>query len=220
MATQMNKKAGSWKSFLTSTAVMGVVVLVPLAILFLVVFEIYGILDDIGNFAELTLPFPSIINAVIFLVLGVLAVFLACFFTGLLLLTGPGRKFSKFVEKGISDKIPLLGLVRKLTLSFTGTNSRLKPVEADVHGSGAPMYGFLMETLADGRHIVFVPTSPTVTLGNTYIVPPERVVILRAPISTVMNALTQWGAGAQEIYELDEADTEIVANEDSSMGTS
>jgi uncharacterized membrane protein len=216
----MNKNVSSWKSFLTSTAVLGVVVLVPLAILFLAVTEIYGMLDDIGNFADLTLPFPDVINAVIFVVLGVLAVFFACFLTGLLLLTGPGKRFSKFVEKGIADKIPLLGLVRKLTLSLAGAHSRLKPVEADVHGSGAPMYGFLMETLADGRHIVFIPTSPAVTLGNTYIVPPERVVILHAPVSAVVNALTQWGAGAQEIYEPDEEDTENVGNEDSGMGTS
>ena len=216
----MKQNISSWKSFLTSTAVMGVVVLVPLAILFLAVTEIYGMLDDLGNFADLTLPFPGVINAVIFVVLGVLAVFFACFLTGLLLLTGPGKKFSEFVEKGIADKIPLLGLVRKLTLSLAGAHSRLKPVEADVHGSGAPMYGFLMETLVDGRHIVFIPTSPAITLGNTYIVPPERVVILHAPVSTVVNALTQWGAGAQEIYESDEADTENAGNEDSSMGTS
>ena len=216
----MIKNVSSWKSFLTSTAVMGVVVLVPLAILFLAVIEIYGMLDDIGNFAELTLPFPDIVNAVIFVALGVLAVFFACFLTGLLLLTGAGKKFSAFVEKGIADRIPLLGLIRKLTLSLAGAHSKLKPVEADVHGSGAPMYGFLMETLADGRHIVFIPTSPAVTLGNTYIVPPARVVILHAPVSTVVNALTQWGAGAQEIYESDGADTENEGNEGSSIENS
>ena len=77
MARQMNVNVSSWKSFLISTAVIGVVVLVPLAILFLAVIEIYDMLGDIGNFAKLTLPFPNIINAVILVVFGVLAVFFA-----------------------------------------------------------------------------------------------------------------------------------------------
>jgi uncharacterized membrane protein len=67
------------------------------------------------------------------------------------------------------------------------------------------MFGFLMETLPDGRHIVFIPTSPAITLGNTYIVPPELVTFLDASVTTVANALTQWGVGAQEIYRTDGA---------------
>lgn len=197
----------SRKAFLTSTAIMGLVVLIPLAILFLVVMEIYSLLDDMAIFAELALPFPGIVNAAILVVLGVLAVFTACFLTGLLMLTGPGKKFAEFVEKGIESKVPLLGLVRKLTLSLAGANSKLRPVEADVHGSGAPMFGFLMETLADGRHIIFVPSSPAITLGNTYIVPPEGVTFLDASVSSVANVLTQWGAGAQEIYQQCETQT-------------
>ena len=191
----------TWTSFLTSTAIIGLLVLVPIAILFLASMEIYGLLDDAANFAELTLPFPAIFNGAIFIILAVLAVFTSCFITGLLMLTGPGKKFAQFVNKGITEKVPLLGLIRKLTLSVTGVHSKLKPVEADVHGSGAPMFGFLMETLTDGRHIVFVPSSPAITIGHTYIVPPERVTILDTSVSTVINALTQWGAGAQEIYE-------------------
>jgi uncharacterized membrane protein len=207
MAEQTNTSTKSWTSFLTSNAVIGLLVLVPIAILFLVVMQIYGLLDEAANFAELSLPFPSFVNGAIFVVLCALAVFALCFLTGMLMLTGPGKKFAEFVNKSITDKVPLLGLVRKLTLSVTGAHSRLKPVEADVHDSGAPMFGFLMETLSDGRHIVFVPTSPTITLGHTYIVPPERVTLLDAPVTAVVNALTQWGAGAQEIYQTDGAST-------------
>jgi uncharacterized membrane protein len=191
------------QSYLLSTAIMGLVVIIPLAILFLVVVEIYGLLDEVAFLAELKLPFPGLVNAGIIILLGVLAVFTVCLMTGLLLQTGPGKRFSHFVEKQIADKVPLLGLVRKLTLSLAGTDSTLKPVEADVHGSGARMFGFLMETLADGRHVVFVPSAPTVTVGHTYIIPPDRVVVLNTSITNVVNTLTQWGAGAGEIYRAD-----------------
>ena len=209
MAQHARESTRSWTSFLTSTAIIGLLVLVPIAILFLAVMEIYGLLDDAANFAELTLPFPAIVNGAIFIALGVLAVFGLCFITGLLMLTSPGKKFAQFVNKGITEKVPLLGLVRKLTLSLSGSNSKLKPVEADVHGSGATMFGFLVETLSDGRHIVFIPSSPAITIGHTYIVPTERVTILDTSVSTVVNALTQWGAGAGEIYESSETQTNI-----------
>jgi uncharacterized membrane protein len=183
---------------------MGLVVLVPLSILFLAVMEAYGLLEDMSDIAELQLPFPAFVNTLVFFALGALAVFAACFLTGLLLRTRAGKRIGEFVEKGIAEKVPLLGLIRKLTLSLTGTDSKLKPVEADVHGSGAPMLGFLMETLADGRYVVFIPTSPAITFGHTYIVPPERVTILDADLTTVVNVITQWGAGAQEIYQPDD----------------
>ena len=106
MTQQANTVVRPWKSFLMSTAVMGLVVLVPLAILFLAAMEVYGLLDDMANFADFAFPFPCFVNAARFVVLAVLAVFAVCVLTGLLLLTGPGRKFGEFVKKGISDKVP------------------------------------------------------------------------------------------------------------------
>ncbi|MEH6569174.1 MAG: hypothetical protein V7709_08870 [Halioglobus sp.] len=189
-------------SRITSKALAGLILLVPLAILFIATMEIYGLLEDMAAFAALELPFPPIINALIFILLGVLAVFAACLFTGLLMTTGPGRKFANFVETGIADKIPLLGLLRNLTMSLTGTgNSQLKPCEINLYGDGACQFGFLMESLADGRMVVFIPGAPAVTLGQTYIVPAERVKLLEVPMTTVVNTITQWGVGAGDIYK-------------------
>jgi uncharacterized membrane protein len=189
-------------STITSKALAGLIILVPLAILFLAAMEVYGLLEDTAAFANLELPFPVIINALIFIALAALAVFAACFLMGLLLSTGPGKKFAHFVEKSIADKIPLLGLVRNLTMSLTGaSNSQLKPVEVNLYGDGACQFGFLIETLPDDRRIVFIPGAPAATLGQIYIVPAERVKLLDASITSVVNAITQWGTGASEIYK-------------------
>ena len=153
-------------SAITSKALAGLIIIVPLAILFIAAMEVYGLLEDMATFAALELAFPPIVNALIFVALGILAVFSICLFTGLLITTGPGKKLADFVEKGIAEKIPLLGLVRNLTISLTETgNDRLKPVEVNLYGDGTCQYGFLMETLTDGRHIIFIPSAPAVTLG-------------------------------------------------------
>ena len=188
-------------STIISRALAGLILIVPLAILFLAIMEIHGLLEDMAAFAELELPFPAIVNALIFILMGVAAVFILCLFTGILMSTGPGKKFAHFVEKSIADRIPLLGLIRNLTLSLTGSgNSKLKPVEVNLQGSGTCMLGFLMETLPDGRHVVFIPSAPAVTLGQVYIVPAEWVKLLDVPITTVVNTITQWGTGARELY--------------------
>lgn len=48
-----------------------------------------------------------------------------------------------------------------------------------------------------------ISSSPAVTVGHTYIVPPERATILDTSVNTVINALSQWGVGAQKIYPPD-----------------
>ena len=182
-------------------ALAGLLVLLPLAILGLAAMEIWGLLETTAAFAALELPFPPVVNALIYIAVAALAIFLTCLFTGVLMSTGPGKKFAQFVEKSITEKIPLLGLVRNLTMSITGAgNKQINPAEINLYGDGSCQFGFLMETLPDGRCVVFIPGAPAVTLGQTYIVPAERVKLLDVPISAVANTITQWGAGAGEIY--------------------
>lgn len=187
-------------SFLTSTALSGLLILLPLAVLFVAVTEIIDLLEGMAIVAEIQLPLPPLVNALILVAVIALAVLAACVLTGVMMMTGPGKRLGNFVEKAVVERVPLLGLIRNLTMSVTGLGSALKPVEADIHGSGATMLGFLVETLADGRHVVFVPSSPAVTLGHTYLVSPERVRLLDTSITPVVNAISQWGVGAGELF--------------------
>jgi uncharacterized membrane protein len=104
----------SLASTITSKALAGLIILVPLGILGLVVLEIYGLLEDTAAFAALTLPFPPIVNGLIFIAIGLLAVFSACVITGVLMSTGPGKKFGQFMQKTLAEKIPLFGLIRNV----------------------------------------------------------------------------------------------------------
>ena len=188
-------------SSMITTALSGLLILVPLAILFLAVMQIWELLEDMAAFAALDLPFPAVVNALIYLGLILAAIFILCLLVGLLLKTGPGRSVGNFIERVLLEKIPLLGLIRKLTLSLTGASgAKLEPVEVDVHGSGASMWGFLMEELPDGRYVVYVPVSPALTIGHTYLIEADRITRVDGSVADVVNALTQWGAGGSDIY--------------------
>ena len=185
---------------LLPTALSGLLVILPLAILFLVVMEVYELLEDTATFARLDLPFPGFINALIYIATVIAALFLLCLLVGYALQTRPGKRVAQFVEKSIAEKIPLLGLVRSLTLSVTGANqSKLRGVEVNLQGSGTTVLGFLMETLDDGRQVIFIPSAPAVTLGTIHIVPAERVRLLDSSVASVAGAISQWGVGTREL---------------------
>lgn len=185
--------------FLIRTALSGLVVIIPFAILFLAIMQIWEMLEEMTALGGMHLPFPPVINGLIYAVVIVLALIALCLLAGLAMRTRIGGRIDEFVQKSVVDRIPLLGLMKNLTMSLTGLNSELRPVEVDIHDSGAPVWGFLMETLDDGRHVVFVPSSPALTIGHTYLVRPERVTFLERSMA-VVNALSQWGVGANEVY--------------------
>lgn len=190
-------------SALITKSLAGLIVLVPIAILTLAALEIYDLLEDMAVIQGIQLPFPPAVNALIFIALGLLGLLLTCLLMGLLMDTGPGKKLGQFLQDKIIEKIPLLGLARNLALSLTGSrDSGLKPAEIDLQGGGTTFrLGFLTEVLPDGRYVVFIPSAPAVTMGQTFIVQAEQVRLLDVPITTVVNALTQWGVGASDIYK-------------------
>src|SRR6516225_9785834 len=58
--------------------------------------------------------------------------------------------------------------------------------------------GFLMETLADGRQVVFVPGVPRALVGTLHILPAERVQVLALSVSAALDILGRLGVGLVE----------------------
>ncbi len=187
---------------LTSTAFEGLLVLLPLAIIAILVLEVYALLEETAAFAQLELPFPGFINALIYIAVVLAVMFLLCLLVGLSLQTGPGRRFANFVEQSITAKIPFLGLMRNLTASLaSGSNGAVKAGEADLQGNGTCVLGLLMETLPDGRQVIFVPSAPAVTLGSIHIVAAERVRFIEGSVASLATAVSQWGVGTTEALQ-------------------
>jgi hypothetical protein len=58
--------------------------------------------------------------------------------------------------------------------------------------------GFLMETLIDGRHVIFIPGVPRALVGTLHIVAAERVQLVAIPVSKALDALGRLGVGLRE----------------------
>ena len=60
--------------------------------------------------------------------------------------------------------------------------------------------GFVMEELASGEKVVFVPLAPTLTIGAVHVVAADRARLLESAVG-VTQSISQWGIGTRKAVE-------------------
>jgi uncharacterized membrane protein len=60
--------------------------------------------------------------------------------------------------------------------------------------------GFLMETLANARHVVFVPSVPRALVGTLHILDVDQVQFLTMSVSAALDILGRLGVGLREAW--------------------
>ena len=191
----------SFLNFLKTTAIGGLLVIIPISILLFLFGQIlYGVYSaGLEISAALGGLMPD--NPVFILLLSIATIVGGCFLTGLIVKTRIGRALRHGFERRLAKWVPMYKPIRSLTRRFAGVDEdQFAPVEVDLHGSAARAIGFLVETLPDGRHTVFVPGSPVATIGHVYLVAPDAIVRLDATTASAMTAITQWGVESSAMY--------------------
>ncbi|MCH9696293.1 MAG: DUF502 domain-containing protein [Gammaproteobacteria bacterium] len=189
-------------NFIKTTAIGGLLVIVPLAIILFVLgqvlYALYGLSEKI--ISELGI---EVSYALTVLGIAVLALVGLCFFTGLLVRTRFGLAFKHWFNRTVGKRIPMYRALSNLTKRFAGVDGNdFAPVEIDLYGSDARAIGFLIESLPDKRCAVFVPSAPVATVGNVYVVAEDKVTRLNASVTDTLTALTQWGVDTRPLYGL------------------
>ncbi len=128
---------------------------------------------------------------------------LICLVAGVILKT----RYSVIVKKTVGPilkKIPGYLLIRSLTnrvakLERSDTLAAGFVALGESYESLSP--GFLIEKHDNGMHTVFVPTVPTPTVGNLYLVPSERVFIVDVPLLDMVKFISKWGEASPQLSE-------------------
>lgn len=189
--------------FFVSTTIAGLLLLFPLALLGFVFYLAYDLLVQLRQATGLDLPFSDFIDGLVIGAGALVATVLLCFLIGLLLRTGIGNVLEARYDALLEKYLPVVGMLRNLVMQIVGSNEqvlKLRPAEVDLHGSPSRQYALVVEELPDGRAVVFVPAVPAATIGQLYVLPMSAVHLLDAPVQDLLNAVTQWGAGASIIY--------------------
>jgi uncharacterized membrane protein len=190
--------------FIVSTTLGGILLLVPLAMLGAVLYLVYDILVELAQASGLNLPFNDFVNGMVIGVGALIAVLALCFLVGLALRTGVGSALERRFDDLLEKYLPVVGMLRNLVMQIVGSQEevlKLKPAEVCLYGGDSRQYALIVEELPDDRVVVFVPSVPAATIGQIHVVPLAAVTILETPVQELLNAVTQWGAGASLMYK-------------------
>ncbi len=160
----------------------------------------------IGLVVVLLKPISSILgidNNSIAVPISLFLFILICFIAGVILKTRYSTIVKKTVEP-ILKKIPGYLLIRSLT------NRVAKLEKSETLGAAFVSIGetyqalspaFLIEKHDNGTHTVFVPTVPTPTVGNLYVVPDNRVFPIDVPLLDMVKFISKWGETSPQLSE-------------------
>ena len=118
------------------------------------------------------------------------------------LVKSQGSRGQKWVENFLLDRLPGYVMFKNLTRQLAGQEGiEFAPALVDLYDSEARVVGLIVEELADGKLTIFVPISPTATLGQVYLLPPNKVERMQARFIDVINSLTQWGMESEKLFQ-------------------
>ncbi len=199
-------------AFFLSTALAGLFLLLPLVALGYLLYIANEVLVELARLSGLQLPFNDTIDGLIIGLCALFAVLGACFVVGMALRTGIGRAVGSRYDDLLDKHFPVVGMLRNLVMQIVGAGrevTNMLPAEIDLYGGPSRNYGLVVEELPDGRTVVFIPSAPAATLGQIHVVPSSAVTLLDAPVQDMVNAVTQWGAGASIIYDPQRASSAV-----------
>jgi len=188
-------------NFIKTTAIGGLLVIVPIAIILFILAQIfYGLFSMVNSLvAELGL---QVNDALIMIGIALATLIGICFVTGLIVQTRLGVALKTWLNSNVARRIPMYNAISSLTKRFAGLEgNKFAPVEVDLHGSTARVIGFLIEILPDDRCAVFIPSAPVATVGNIYVVSQQAITKLDASVTDTLTAISQWGVDTVDLYQ-------------------
>jgi uncharacterized membrane protein len=185
--------------FLKSTIVGGMVVLVPVTVLGAVIAWVIPMFLKIVVPVFDWLPDKSAGGVSLAVVVALISAVGGCFVVGLIAETALVRRLGTGADK-LALFVPGYALMKHVGADVVGIERKnpVKTVLARFEASW--QVGFLMETFADGRHLIFVPGVPRALIGTLHILEPNRVQVLTMSVSSALDTLSRLGVGLGEAW--------------------
>lgn len=183
----------------------GALVVLPAGAIVLLVLGIVARLRDAADPLSAQFVHP-LVGAVGLLIL-------LCLVVGLLVRSAVGATLCRSAERAVFDRVPGYRLAKAfLGDGPTAAGGRaLRPAMASIEEGECP--ALVMDELADGRLVVFVPGAPAPMSGAIYLFPPDKVRLLDVPLLGFMKAISSWGIGLADVLERAQATSQAVQAE-------
>ena len=187
-------------NFLKSALVNGLVILLPVVLVFLAIKEIFGLLVGIATPIADLFPAGTFDHIKETEIIAVLLIMGMAIILGVLSKIKAGRILGKSIEKYTLYKVPMYRMLKSLVGAFLDLESEdsFKPAFLEnASGDLEPVY--VIEDRGRPRVVVLVPWAPTAFAGSVKLVQRERVHYAGVSLDEFSLALTHLGTGMSEL---------------------
>ena len=191
------------KSFVKTTLLGGVLVVLPIVILILVFNWLYEFITDKIKPLTYILLETAKLQEFFASALALVIIILSFFIVGLIVKTRLGRYSFEQLETRFLRKLPLYNIIKETILQIVGTEKKLFKHVALVNlfGNETRVTAFITDEHDDGSYTVFVPSGPAPTAGFVYHLKGDSVQKVNYPIEKAMRTIFSVGAGSKELLK-------------------
>lgn len=182
--------------FFKATFIGGLFVLVPIVLLLVVIGKAVEVVYSALRPAVELMPFDSIGGVSIALLLGFGIVITLCFLAGLGAKVTITKRFVRWIEGWLLSNLPGYSLMKGVGESLVGVGGAADRQAVLARFESSWMVAFVMDRLANGRVVVFVPGVPNALSGTLHVMEADRIEPLGIPIRTVLDFLNRLGVDA------------------------
>ncbi len=180
--------------FLKTTAIGGLIFLLPLIVIGALIGQIAPIVMSVATVLSAYLPVktPTGISILIGLSIGI--VLLMCFAAGLIARWSIGRKLSRLIEKNLILLFPRYAIYREqLKGSIGGDHNKPEMIPVLVRFNDVTRLAFEVERSEGPLVSLYLPTSPDPWSGSVIFMSPDRVEPLNIPFSEALGICERMG---------------------------
>lgn len=187
-------------SFLRTTAIGGLVFLLPLAVVGGLLGYLYNVVHAVYQPLREYIPVDDAYGVSLLFAIAVLIVLILCFSCGLAARRAIGRKLSQTIEQKLVMVFPKYAIYKDIVAGNLGGDElapTLKPVT--VHLDDAIRIGFEAGRTPAGLVIAYLPGSPDPWMGAVMLVEPDRVQPLDVPFNETAAICERLGRDSSQL---------------------
>lgn len=191
------------KSFVLTTLLGGLTVILPGVILFFAFSWVFGFITNLIQPLTNMIVAQAQVKEIIADVFVLVVILVICFSVGIIVRTQLGKYIFTLIERRILAAAPGYNLVKETVLQmFGGKKSPFSSVAlAQIFANETLVTCFVTDEHEDGSFSVFVPTGPNPTSGNIYHLKGKYVHRVDVSVEDAMRSIISCGAGSSNLID-------------------
>ena len=186
---------------LLKTTLGGLLILLPLLLLWLMFGEIFQLLSALARPMADALPQAWVKAVDAQAVLAIALIVIVSFALGLAGSTRIGQALGRWLERNTVGRLSLYAVLKNIStrlIEMGEGDSHFRPALLD-SGNGQGELAYVVEDHGDGFATIMVPRAPTPFSGEIRIVPTTQLVMIDAKLGDLTKVISQWGMGARSL---------------------